>query len=220
MEQGQIKLAKLLEHLDVNANQFAKSIGVSYQTIASIQSGQTKNISPGIASQTCAVYKNINPDWLLNKSDEMLIEPVPNMNPYYNAFTIQGGIATGFGDEKAMTPDGYMAVPGIKPSPEIQFFQVKGDSMVNPNNPAKSIPEGSWVAIKKNNTNEPEWGHIYAIMTLDGPIVKILMPSNKGEDYIRVESLNSAKYPPRNLHKTEIVGDMRKVVGVVNIQTL
>ena len=220
MEQGQIKLSQLLEHLDVNANQFAKSIGVPYQTIASIQSGQTKNISPEIASQTCAVYKNINPDWLLNKSDEMLVEPVSNMNPYYNAFTIQGGIATGFGDEKAMTPDGYMTVPGIKPSPEIKFFQVKGDSMVNPNNPAKSIPEGSWVAIKKNNTNEPKWGHIYAIMTLDGPIVKILMPSDKGDDYIRGESLNSEKYPPRNLHKTEIVGDMREVVGVVNIQTL
>ena len=220
MKQGQIKLSQLLEHLDINANQFAKSIGVSYQTIASIQSGQTKNISIGVATQICAVYKDINKDWLIGKSDQMLIEPVLNMNPYYNAFTIQGGIATGFGDEKAMTPDGYMTVPGIKPSPEIRFFQVKGDSMVNPNNPAKSIPEGSWVAIKKNNTNEPKWGHIYAIMTLDGPIVKILMPSDKGDDYIRVESLNSEKYPPRNLHKTEIVGDMREVVGVVNIQTL
>lgn len=83
MEQGQIKLSQLLEHLNINANQFAKSIGVSYQTIASIQSGQTKNISPGIASQTCAVYKDINKDWLLGKSDQMLIEPVPDMNPYY-----------------------------------------------------------------------------------------------------------------------------------------
>lgn len=220
MEQGQVKLSQLLKHLKLNAKKLAESIGVSPTTIASIQSGQTKNISIGVATQICAVYKDINKDWLIGKSDQMLIEPVPDMNPYYNAFTIQGGIATGFGDEKAMTPDGYMAVPGIKPSPEIQFFQVKGDSMVDPNNPSKSIPEGSWVAIKKNNTNEPEWGHIYAIMTLDGLIVKILMPSDKGEDYIRVESLNSEKYPPRNLHKTEIVGDMRKVVGVVNIQTL
>lgn len=156
MEQGQIKLSQLLKHLGFSAKKLAESIGVSPTTIASIQSGQTKNISIGVATQICAVYKDINKDWLLGKSDQMLIEPVPDMNPYYNAFTIQGGIATGFGDEKAMTPDGYMAVPGIKPSPEIQFFQVKGDSMVDPNNPAKSIPEGSWVAIKKNNTNEPE----------------------------------------------------------------
>lgn len=220
MEQGQVKLSQLLKHLKLSAKKLAESIGVSPTTIASIQSGQTKNISIGVATQICAVYKKINPDWLLNKSDQMLIEPVPNMNPYYNAFTIQGGIATGFGDEKAMTPDGYMAVPGIKPSPEIQFFQVKGDSMVNPENPSKSIPEGSWVAIKKNNDNDIWWGHIYAIMTLDGPIVKKVMQSDKGDDYIKIVSLNKEQFPPRDLNKNQIVGDMMLVVGVVNVQTL
>lgn len=220
MEQGQLKLSQLFEHLNVNANQFAESIGVPYQTIASIQSGKTQKISHGVASQTCTVYKNINKDWLVGKSEQMLIELVPNMNPYYNAFTIQGGIATGFGDEKAMTPDGYMAVPGIKPSPEIQFFQVKGDSMVDPDNPAKSIPEGSWVAIKETSTSDIWWGHIYAIMTPDGPIVKKVMPSDKGDEYIKCVSLNSEQFPPRNLHKSEIVGDMRLVVGVVNVRSL
>lgn len=220
MEQGQIKLSQLLKHLGLSAKKLAESTGVPPTTIASIQSGKTKNISIGVATQICGVYKDINKDWLIGKSEQMLIELVPDMNPYYNAFTIQGGIATGFGDEKAMTPDGYMTVPGIKPSPEIQFFQVKGDSMVDPNNPAKSIPEGSWVAIKKNNDNDIWWGHIYAIMTLDGPIVKKVMQSDKGDDYIKIVSLNKEQFPPRDLNKNQIVGDMMLVVGVVNIQTL
>lgn len=216
-------LSELLDYLNISQSKLAKNIGFDRYRITDIKRNKSGNFPADVAVGVVKCYPEIRYDWLTGDSDQMFCDGVAskkNMNPYYNAFTIQGGIATGFGDEKAMTPDGYMAVPGIKPSPEIQFFQVKGDSMVNPNNPAKSIPEGSWVAIEKNNTNEPEWGHIYAIMTLDGPIVKILMPSDKGEDYIRVESLNSEKYPPRNLHKTEIVGDMRKVVGVVNIQTL
>lgn len=216
-------LSELLDYLNISQSKLAKNIGFDRYRITDIKRNKSGNFPADVAVGVVKCYPEIRYDWLTGDSDQMFCDGVAskkNMNPYYNAFTIQGGIATGFGDEKAMTPDGYMAVPGIKPSPEIQFFQVKGDSMVNPNNPAKSIPEGSWVAIEKNNTNEPEWGHIYAIMTLDGPIVKILMPSDKGEDYIRVESLNSEKYPPRDLHKTEIVGDMRKVVGVVNIQTL
>lgn len=216
-------LSELLDYLNISQSKLAKNIGFDRYRITDIKRNKSGNFPADVAVGVVKCYPEIRYDWLTGDSNQMFCDGVAskkNMNPYYNAFTIQGGIATGFGDEKAMTPDGYMAVPGIKPSPEIQFFQVKGDSMVNPNNPAKSIPEGSWVAIEKNNTNEPEWGHIYAIMTLDGPIVKILMPSDKGEDYIRVESLNSEKYPPRNLHKTEIVGDMRKVVGVVNIQTL
>lgn len=216
-------LSELLDYLNISQSKLAKNIGFDRYRITDIKRNKSGNFPADVAVGVVKCYPEIRYDWLTGDSDQMFCDGVAskkNMNPYYNAFTIQGGIATGFGDEKAMTPDGYMAVPGIKPSPEIQFFQVKGDSMVNPNNPAKSIPEGSWVAIEKNNTNEPEWGHIYAIMTLDGPIVKILMPSDKGEDYIRVESLNSEKYPPRNLHKTEIVGDMRKVVGVVNIQNL
>lgn len=223
MKKNKDILSELLDYLNISQSKLAENIGFDRYRITDIKRNKTGNFPADVAVGVVRRYPEIRYDWLTGDSDQMFCDGVANkknMNPYYNAFTIQGGIATGFGDEKAMTPDGYMAVPGIKPSPEIQFFQVKGDSMVDPYNPSKSIPEGSWVAIRKNNTNEPEWGHIYAIMTLDGPIVKILMPSDKGEDYIRVESLNSEKYPPRNLHKTEIVGDMRKVVGVVKIQTL
>lgn len=216
-------LSELLDYLNISQSKLAENIGFDRYRITDIKRNKSGNFPADVAVGVVKCYPEIRYDWLTGDSDQMFCDGVANkknMNPYYNAFTIQGGIATGFGDEKAMTPDGYMTVPGIKPSPEIQFFQVKGDSMVDPNNPAKSIPEGSWVAIKKNNDNDIWWGHIYAIMTLDGPIVKKVMQSDKGDDYIKIVSLNKEQFPPRDLNKNQIVGDMMLVVGVVNIQTL
>lgn len=223
MKKGKDILSELLEYLNISQSKLAENIGFDRYRITDIKRNKTGNFPADVAVGVVRRYPEIRYDWLTGDSDQMFCDGVANkknMNPYYNAFTIQGGIATGFGDEKAMTPDGYMAVPGIKPSPEIQFFQVKGDSMVDPNNPSKSIPEGSWVAIKKNNDNDIWWGHIYAIMTLDGPIVKKVMQSDKGDDYIKIVSLNKEQFPPRDLNKNQIVGDMMLVVGVVNVQTL
>ncbi len=223
MEEKRDILDKLLGYLNTTQAKLADSIGCKRYRITDIKRSKHGVFPADVAIGVVKQHPEISYDWLTGDSDQMFSEGVENhknMNPYYNAFTIQGGIATGFGDENAMTPDGYMAVPGIKPSPEIQFFQVKGDSMIDPINPAKSIPEGAWVAIAEINTNEPDWGHIYAIMTLDGPIVKIVMPSDKGEDYIKVVSQNGEKYPPRHLHKSEIVGNIRMVVGVVDVRPL
>ena len=55
-------------------------------------------------------------------------------------------------------------------------------------------------------------------MTLDGPVVKKVMPSDKGDDYIKIVSLNSNQFPPRELHRSEIIGDMMLVVGCVNVR--
>ncbi len=218
---GKEILNKVFDYYNVNAHAFSENVGIKYDTLYSVISGKTKEISPENARKICVFYDNMNYDFLRGESDEMFVESKKSEaikgNPYFTEFTIQGGTGHGFGDEKAMQPDGYMSVPGIKVSSEIKFFQVEGHSMEDPNDMSRSIPQGSWVAIRKPQTSDMWWGHIYAIMTLDGPIVKTVMPSDKGNDYIKIISLNS-NFPPRELHRSEIIGEMWLVVGCVNVR--
>ena len=204
-----VEKAKFL--LRMNQAELAQEIGISPQYMSDIVKGRkpkAENKYAEMIRKLCAGIEN----------------PPQNMtamNPFFTDFTIQGGTGHGFDaiiEEKKVEPEGYMTVPGIKNDPDISFFQVDGKSMEDPNDPYNSIPQGSWVAIRKPNTNDVFWGHIYAFMTLDGPVVKKVMPSDKGDDYIKIVSLNSNQFPPRELHRSEIIGDMMLVVGCVNVR--
>lgn len=138
-------------------------------------------------------------------------------NPYFEDFTIQGGYGHGDGKEQALAPDGYMSVPGINRTEDIPFLRVRGQSMLNPNDPEHSIPPGSWVAVKKVIGGAIRWGEVYVVMTVDGPIVKRLMPSDK-TDCVRCVSFND-DYPPFDLPIIDIMKDGIYIVkGVVNVQ--
>lgn len=138
-------------------------------------------------------------------------------NPYFSDFSIQGGDGHGDGKEQALEPDGYMTVPGINPTSEIPFLKVRGQSMLNKKDPEHSIPPGSWLAVRRVMGDAIHWGEVYAVMTVDGPIVKRLMPSDK-PDCVRCVSFNE-DYPPFDLPTIDIVnGGIYIVKGVVNVQ--
>ena len=225
--QGQEKLARLLDFLEVKAPTFAKNTGIPYPSIYSIQSGKVKDFTDGMAMKICVAYKNINIEWLLGKSDDM-VRYIPEdmsieerrhkeQNPYFEDFTVQGGFGSGDGEEQALIPDGYMSVPGISPTTDIPFLKVRGKSMLNTKDPEHSIPPGSWIAVKKVIGGAIRWGEVYAVMTVDGPIVKRLMPSEK-EGCVKCVSFNE-DFPPFDLPTLDMVnGELYLVKGVVNVQ--
>ena len=154
---------------------------------------------------------------LMELCDEDAPKAEPTGNPYFTEFTIQGGAGHGFSSEQAILPDGYMSVPWINSTTDIPFIKVRGMSMLNPKDPEHSIPPGSWIAVKRVEGGAIRWGEVYAMETVDGPIVKRLMPSDK-EDCVKCVSFNE-EYPPFDMPTRDIIGGTLYLVkGVVSVQ--
>lgn len=232
MTAGKEKIEMVLTYLGLKAPTFAKRIGVNYQRINDIQNEKTKRISYELAAKICAAFPEFNIDWLVGEREEsplggldvsdMLREESNDVgdvkqNPYFENFALQGGYGHGDGEEQALTPDGYMSVPGINPTNDIPFLKVRGKSMLNTRDPEHSIAPGSWVAVKRVVGDAIRWGEVYAVMTVDGPIVKRLMPSDRA-DCVKCVSFNE-DYPPFDLPTIDILkGEIYIVKGVVNVQ--
>lgn len=222
MEEKRNILGELLGYLGVTQSELAASIGMDRYRISDIKRSKRGVFPADVAVETVKVHPEINYDWLVGKSEKMLRDNAVNYdtyNPYYDSFTIQGGIGRGFGNEQALLPTGFMGVPGIRQSPDIPFVRVSGDSMLNIENPRKSIPEGSWIALVPEQTGKIQWGRVYAFETSSGPIVKKLMPSEK-DGCIKCVSFNSEEFPPYDLEISDIVdGTFCLVVGCVDVHT-
>ena len=219
MEQGKEKLQKLLDYLGIDIPTIAYRTGINKQRFYDINSGKTKNFSPELSSRICETFTDININWLIGGDENLGKKKVPTGSPYYTDFTIQGGLGVGDGLERAIEPSGFINVPKIKCSPSVSFFQVKGDSMLNIENPRQSIPEGSWIALVPEQAGKIQWGRIYAFETSSGPIVKKLMPSER-EGCIKCVSFNRGDFPPYDLEVSDIVdGTFCLVVGCVEVHT-
>ena len=168
-------------------------------------------------------YPELNIEWLITGKGEMYKTKQDKIlgSPYFDDFFVEGGAPSGFGDESAIVPAGYMNIPGVPSSGGTFFIKVRGESMLNRNNPQRSIPEGSWVALRKVTTSSIQWGEVYAFMTTDGPLVKRIMPSDK-EGFIKCVSFNEEDgYYPFDLPVREIInGDFFMVTAVVNVNIL
>lgn len=172
---------------------------------------------PDMIETVKSIYPDMNTKWIMFGDDKDGVSG----SPYFDNFSIEGGAASGFGDESAIKPTGYMNIPGVSTSGGTFFIKVRGESMLNRNDPQRSIPDGSWVALRKVTTSSIQWGEVYAFMTTDGPIVKRIMPSDK-EGYVRCVSFNEQEgYAPFDLPVREIIGgDFFMVTAVVNINIL
>ena len=136
-------------------------------------------------------------------------------SPAYGGQMLQGGPAAGFSQERAEVV-GSVLLPGLPVGPDIPYFQVRGDSMVCHADPSKSIPAGAWVGVRAHQSHSIRWGEVYAFNTLDGPMVKKLLPSDKGDDYIKCVSYNVEEgFHPFDIPKNEIIGQLYDVVAVV-----
>lgn len=203
----------------MNIPTLAATLGIERQRLYDIQSGKTKKLSFELATIISKTFEDVNFDWLTGKEAAPVRSSYSQQegNPYFANFTVQGGYAHGDGQEKALVPDGYMTVPGINADPDIPFIMARGHSMVNREDPTHSITPGSWVAVKRVVGGAIRWGEVYAMETVDGPIIKKLMPSEK-DNYVKCVSFNE-DYPPFDLPVSDIVeGALYLVKGVVNVQ--
>lgn len=206
------RIKEFIRSKDGTVKRFEQKYGISNGGV-----NNAKYKMPDMVETVKSIYPDMDTKWIMFGDDEDAVSG----SPYFDSFTIQAGSASGFGDESAIKPAGYMNIPGVSSSGGTFFIKVRGESMLNRNNPQRSIPEGSWVALRKVTTSSIQWGEVYAFMTTDGPLVKRIMPSDK-EGYIKCVSFNEeGGYTPFDLPVREIIGgDFFMVTAVVNVNIL
>lgn len=111
--------------------------------------------------------------------------------------------------------DARMAVPGLADDGRTFVVRARGESMVNRDNPSRSIPDGAYVAIQKTALSTPLWGEAYALATDDGCIIKRLYPSEK-EGCVRCVSINADEFPAFEL-RTDEIHDFGLVKAVITV---
>ena len=97
----------------------------------------------------------------------------------------------------------------------MRLLSIPRDTMVNRDNPSRSIPDGAYVAIQKTALSTPLWGEAYALATDDGCIIKRLYPSER-EGCVRCVSINADEFPAFEL-RTDEIHDYGLVKAVITV---
>ena len=220
-----LKFIMMKKHL--TADDVSLATGINRYTIDKYVQGKNE-MSIKFIRAFLDAFKDVSYDWFVSGQGDPFEVRTTQANsektvktelgsPCYDHATIAGGIGNGFGDESftIWNASGRIIVPGLPTGPDIPYIQVRGNSMLNRRDPNRSIPDGSWIGIKRLRTDIIQWGEIYAMMTTNGPIVKVVQKSNKNDRIICVSFNEEDGYLPFELPKREIIGFMYRVVGVV-----
>lgn len=215
--------------------QFIKKIGLTvreFERNCGLSNGYLKQLrhtpSHDKMRQIIEAYPQLNRVWLLTGEGEMLNKEDTVRVPVYDIGISDNGVPF-FEDAKfGCSPSGFVgamerdkassliALPGLRSDGDTFVVPARGDSMVNTANPARSIPDGSLVAIRKTKLSTPRWGEVYALATADGCIIKRLYPAER-EGYVRCVSYNNEEFPPFEISTNEIY-DIGQVVAVASVQ--
>lgn len=215
--------------------QFIKKIGLTvreFERNCGLSNGYLKQLrhtpSHDKMRQIIEAYPQLNRVWLLTGEGEMLNKEDTVRVPVYDIGISDNGVPF-FEDAKfGCSPSGFVgamerdkassliALPGLRSDGDTFVVPARGDSMVNTANPARSIPDGALVAIRKTRLSTPRWGEVYALATADGCIIKRLYPAER-EGYVRCVSYNNEEFPPFEISTNEIY-DIGQVVAVASVQ--
>lgn len=199
------RLQQFLKNERISGSEFARKMNVSPTYLTSMR----KSMPEEKVERLMEVFPQLNRDWLLYGEGEMYreigngeIEPYHlhrHMVPLIPAHAMAGSLsmyAEGYSEndcKKVYTPvaEAEMAI------------QVFGDSM-EPN-----ITPGTFIFVKRINDKAfIPWGSPLLLDTENGSLVKLLYPSQKGEDYLEARSYNPA-YPPFQIPTSSINGIFR-----------
>lgn len=229
------RVKKIIDELfSGNKRAFSFAVGISPTVTENIVGKRKSSPSFDVTSKIVCSIDNINAEWLLTGHGDMLKFSEAKGS---NQLSAVSDNEFGYGTSSPAKPF-IESVYDIMPVPDsfsllIESEKCKrisvpvgdydfslrgyGDSMVNTENPGKSIKDHDIVACKlwKSNTHI-RWGEVYALATSEGYIIKKIVPSeNKG--YIRCLSFNEAQgYTPYELSLSEVF-DWAIVVATVDV---
>ena len=199
------RLLQFLKEEGISSSEFSRKMGLSPTYIASMR----KAMPVEKVEKLTEIFPQINRDWLLYGEGEMYrdlgsdkINPHRldrNLIPLVPLQARAGSLdiyVNGVLEEDCNRI--YSPVRGADLA-----IRVMGDSM-EPN-----IHNGTILIVQKINEKAfIPWGSPLVLDTQNGSLVKLLYPSEKGEDYLECRSYNPA-YPPYQIPTDSIIGISR-----------
>lgn len=216
-----------MKYKGLNDNQVTKDLELSNGLLGKSRK-KDRDMSRKIANSATNFYSDLSAAWLLSGEGSMLVNSSANPSDTSAPaapssvqeedvnrvplipFEAQGGNLDGFARNGVTLAQCDTINSPFKGA---QFaISVNGQSMY-PN-----YPSGCLLFISKNMADWLEWGKVYVLDTENGIIVKQLVPSELGDDFVCCKSFNNApEFAPFNVPKSTIFGVYR-VVGAL-IQT-
>lgn len=194
------RIKAFARHKGLSYRELSHSMGVSAGYINSIN----KSMQPDKVSRLAALYPELNTAWLLTGEGEMI-------NP--GALPSDGGVTS-----VPLLPvravggrlDDFIASAGRTPCDRIispvegaeLAMEVTGDAM------APEYTAGSKILLKRiDETAFIAWGHDYVLDTVNGAVVRRIMPSEE-TGKVRCVAAND-KYPPFDVAVSDVRGFYR-----------
>ena len=196
------RLIEFLNAEGISKGEFSKKMGLSPAYIQSMR----KSMPEEKVEKLTELYPQLNRDWLLYGEGEMYKEETidPDFVSLHKVPLIPSQAHAGrfpmFADGVTVKDCNMIASPYRGAQCAIR---VRGDSM------EPEIHSGSVLFLEKINDKAfIPWGNPMVLDTENGSLVKMLYPSEKGEDYLEARSYNM-KYPPFQIPKESIYGIYR-----------
>lgn len=200
------RLIRLLKAEKMSQAEFARLMGVSVAYVSAMR----KALPAAKIVKLKEIFPELNRDWLLYGEGEMYVSDAgarkredddTNSVPLLPVSAYAGSL-TNFSQSVELRDCERIGVP-VKGA-ELAI-PVTGESM------EPDIPGGTIVAIRRINEQAfIPWGNPMVIDTENGVLIKVVYPSEKGEDYIEARSYNQ-KFPPIQIPVSSIFGLYRVV---------
>lgn len=142
---------------------------------------------------------------------------IPEPKPHIDDSYADCGIPHGFSVAIKASDCELVSIPFISSNYDFSI-RARGDSMINRTNPNRSIKDKDIIICKlwKSRTHI-RWGEVYALATVDGVVIKKVLPVDGDMTKIRCESFNKEdNFPDYTLSIEEIL-DWATVEGVFSI---
>lgn len=225
MEESIIQRIKsYLSSIGFSNRSLAVQLGMSEKTLNNKLNG-TRGLDTDTLQKIALQFEALNINWLITGKGEMLKSspstkivqannsPYP-VKPFIDSVYAVCGAPSGFSIAIKETECDGLSLPFMN---EYDFsIKAKGDSMINRNNPARSIREGDIVACRLwKSRSHVRWGEVYALATSEGVVIKKLQESERN-GFIKCVSFNIEDgFNPYDLPVEEIF-DWAIVTGVVS----
>lgn len=206
----------------------ADKMGYSRTSISKALNGYEDYLTESFVIKLHQTFSNVfSKEWLLTGEGDMLKSDEDSKDkphfeitnfkpkPYIDSIYATLGVPNGFTLAVKSDECEQISIPFVN---DYDFsIRGRGDSMINRDNPQKSIGEGDIIACKLwNSRTHIRWGEVYCLATSDGVVIKKIMPADQ-EGYIKCVSYNEFDgYKPYELPLDEI-HDWALVVSVIHI---
>lgn len=208
---------------------FSEVIGETPATVNNWVSGK-RNIGMDVINKITANIPNTDINWLITGEGSMLkyenlesnaeiihLNNIPEPKPHIDASYADCGVPNGFSMAIKASDCELVSVPFISANYDFSI-RARGDSMINRSNPSRSIKDKDIILCKLwKSRSYLKWGEVYALATIDGVIIKKVLPVEGDITKIVCESFNKEDNFPNFTLSVDDVLDWATVEGVFSI---